>query len=115
MVRHQVLQLKGNVIPRGLMPLERLFDKNDILTNPSKATQDEHVNDINIWTEEDPKVVKLSRGVPEEYQVQYIRLFQAYKYVFVWSYLDLKTFNIDVIQQKSPLKGDTKPHKKKTR
>lgn len=27
---HKVLQLKGNVTPRGLVPLERLFDKNDI-------------------------------------------------------------------------------------
>ena len=27
---HKLLQLKGNVIPRGLVPLERLFDKNDV-------------------------------------------------------------------------------------
>ena len=65
---HCVLQLNGNVIPRGLVPLERLFDKNDIPVNPNKITLGESVRDMNIRTEEDPKVVKLSKGVPEEYQ-----------------------------------------------
>ena len=39
LVGHHVLQLKGNVIPRGLMPLERLFDKDDIPVNPQRAYQ----------------------------------------------------------------------------
>ena len=64
---HRVLKLKGNVIPGGLVPLERLFDKNDIPVNPSKPTPDELVRDLNIGKEEDPKVVKLSKGVLEEY------------------------------------------------
>ena len=45
---HRVLQLKGNVIPRGLVPLERLFDKNDILVNPNKPTPDERIRNLNI-------------------------------------------------------------------
>ena len=36
LLEHRVLQLKGNVIPRGLVPLEILFEKNDILVNPTK-------------------------------------------------------------------------------
>ena len=112
---HRLLQLKGNVIPRGLVPLERLFDKNDIPMNPRKMTLDELVRDVNIGTEEDSKVVKLSKGFPEEYEDQYLRLFQSYKYFFVWSYQDLKTFDIDIIQHKIPLKGDAKPHKQKLR
>ena len=59
---YHVLQLKGNVIPRGLMPLERLFDKNDIPVKPSKMTFDEPVRDVNIGTEEDTNVVTLSKG-----------------------------------------------------
>ena len=79
------------------MPLERLFDKNAIPVNPNKMTLDEPVKDVNIGTEGDPKVIKLSKGVPEEYQCQYLSLFQSYKNIFAWSYQDLKTFNIDII------------------
>ena len=31
---NKVLQLKGNIIPRGLVPLERLFNKDDIPVQP---------------------------------------------------------------------------------
>ena len=30
MAGNKVLQLKGNIIPKGLVPLERLFEKNDV-------------------------------------------------------------------------------------
>ena len=36
---NKVLQLKGNIIPRGLVPLERLFDKNDVPLQPSKVVE----------------------------------------------------------------------------
>ena len=70
---HCVLQLNGNVIPRGLDPLESLFDKNDILVNPSKMTLDDPIMDVNIGIKEDPKVIKLLKGVPEEYPLGPIR------------------------------------------
>ena len=30
MAGNKVLQLKGNIVPIGMVPLERLFDKNDV-------------------------------------------------------------------------------------
>ena len=36
---NKVLQLKGNIIPRGLVPLEILFDKNDVPLQPSKVVE----------------------------------------------------------------------------
>ena len=39
MAGNRVLQLKGNVIARGLVPLERLFDKNDVPLQPSKVVE----------------------------------------------------------------------------
>ena len=85
---HRVLQLKGNVIPRGLVSLDRLFENNDIPVNPIKMTINEPLRDVTIGIEEDPKVVKLSKGVLEEYQNQYLKLFQSYKDVFAYSYQD---------------------------
>jgi hypothetical protein len=47
---HQMLVLKNNQIPKGLIPLERLFNQDDI---PSKSTlqpQPEEVEDSDIGT-----------------------------------------------------------------
>ena len=108
---NKVLQLKGNIIPRGLVPLDRLFDKNDVPLQPSKVVEENQVEDLNLGIETDPKIVKLSRKIPGEYKKQYQKLFQSYKDVFAWSYQDLKTFDINILQHKIPLKGDAKPHK----
>ena len=45
---NKVLQLKGNVIPRGLVPLERLFNKDDVPLQPSKAIEEYQVGDLNL-------------------------------------------------------------------
>ena len=103
------------MIPRGLVPLEILFDKNDVPLQLSKVVEENQVEDLNLGTDADPKIVKLSRKVPEEYKKLYLKLFQSYKDVFAWSYQDLKTFDISIMQHKIPLKGDEKPHKQKLR
>ena len=82
MVSNKLLQLKGNVIPRGLAPLERLFDKNDVPLQPNRVTEETQVEDLNLGTDVDPKIVKLSKEVPEEYKKLYQQLFQSYKDVF---------------------------------
>ena len=112
---HKVLQLKGNVIPRGLVPLERLFDRNNVPLQPNKVVEENQVEDLNLGTDVDPKIVNLSKKVLDEYKELYQKLFQSYKYVFAWSYQDLKTFDISIMQHKIPLKGDAKPHKQKLR
>ena len=95
------------------MPLERLFDKNDVPLQPNKVAEENQVEDLNLGTDVDPKIVKLSKKVPEEYKELYLKLFQSYKDVFAWSYQDLKIFDINIMQHKIPLKEDAKPHKQK--
>ena len=82
MAGNKVLQLKGNVIPRGLVPLERLFDKNDVPLHPNRVTEENQVEDLNLGTDADPKIVKLSKKIPEEYKELYQKLFRSYKDVF---------------------------------
>jgi hypothetical protein len=43
-----IVQLKNNIIPKGLVPLEKLFDKNDMARNPKIIAKDEDVEDCNI-------------------------------------------------------------------
>ena len=112
---HKFLQLKGSVIPWGLVPLERFFDRNNVPLQQNKVVEENQVEYLNLGTDADPKIVKLSKKVPEEYKELYQNLFQSYKDVFAWSYQDLKNFDISIMQHKTPLKGDAKPHKQKLR
>jgi hypothetical protein len=58
-----VLQLKSNVLPRGLVPLEDLFDFNDVAKKPKIEAHGQEVEDCNIGTEEKPRIVKLSKSL----------------------------------------------------
>ena len=48
---HKIIELKGNFIPKGLVPLERLFSKDDTLLKPMLQTIEENVVDYNIGSE----------------------------------------------------------------
>ena len=78
-------------------------------------TEEDQVGYLNLGTYADPKIVKLSKRVPEEYKEKYLKLFQSYKDVFAWSYQGLKTFDVSVMQHKIPLREDAKPYKKNLR
>ena len=80
---------------------------------PNKIVEDNQIEDLNLGTSTDPKIVKLSKKVPEEYKEKYLKLFQSYKDVFVWSYEDLKTFDVNIIQHKIPL-GRMQSHTSKS-
>jgi hypothetical protein len=51
------VQLKNNIIPKGLVQLEKLFDDNDVARNPKITTNDEDVENCNIGTQENPKII----------------------------------------------------------
>ena len=61
-----IIQLKNNFIPRGLIPLEKNFDQNDVANKPKVKPVENVVEDRNIGTEENPKIIKLSKNLPEK-------------------------------------------------
>ena len=85
-----VIQLKSNFIPRGLIPLEKLFDQNDVAKDPKEKLADNAIEDRNIGTKENPKIVKLSKNFLAKEKEEYVDLMQKYTNVFSWSYEDLK-------------------------
>ena len=97
------------------MPLERLFDNDDVYLRSSGKIEAENTVDCNIGTSTDPKNVKISKSLPSEIRTQYQELINQYSYVFAWSYIDLKTYDKKVTQHKIPLKPDTKPVRQKLR
>jgi ribonuclease HI len=108
-VEHNILQLPNNHIPRGLVPLERLFDRNDVSLRGEISDDDTGTIQCNIGTENEPKIVKLSRSLTKEQRSEYIGLLREFVDVFAWTYEDLKTYDTSIIEHKIPLKEETKP------
>ena len=55
-----IVQLPNNYIPRGLVPLEEIFDENDIPFKLVKKEQDPSVQEQNIGSQSHPKLINLS-------------------------------------------------------
>jgi hypothetical protein len=101
---HRIIQLPSNHIPRGLIPLERFFDGNDVAVKGKVSGDDDDTAECNIGTPEEPKFVKLSRSLTGEQRIEYIKLLKEFVDVFAWTYKDLKTYDTSVIEHKIPLK-----------
>jgi hypothetical protein len=71
---HHIVQLPNNHILKGLVPLERLFDRNDVALKGKDSTDEDDVAECNIGTEKDPKFVKLSSNLSREQRDEYVEL-----------------------------------------
>jgi hypothetical protein len=60
---HQIIQLPSNHIPRGLVPLERLFNGNDVAVKGRVVEEDAETVECNISTPEEPKFVKMASSL----------------------------------------------------
>ena len=78
---------------------------------PMETNIEEH----NIGSLAEPKMIKLSNTLPAHIKQQYIELFKEFKDVFAWGYKDLKSYDTSIIQHKIPLKENQKPFKQKFR
>jgi hypothetical protein len=65
-VGHKIVELKKNHIPNGLVPLDRLFENNDVSRKDVIKSQEHEVVECNIGTAANPKIVKISRALPDE-------------------------------------------------
>jgi hypothetical protein len=112
---HHIVQFPSNHIPKGLVPLERLFDRNDVVVKVKGSTENVDVTECNLGTEENPKYVKLSSSLSKEKRVEYVKLLKEFADVFSWKYEDLQTYDTNIIEHKIPLKEETKPFRQKLR
>jgi ribonuclease HI len=113
--QHDIVQLPNNYIPRGLVPLERLFDQNDVPYQPDKKEKDPAVQEHNIGGKSQPKFINLSSELTADEKSKYCSVLKEFSDVFAWKYSDLKTYDPDIIQHKIPLEKDTIPFKQKLR
>ena len=66
-----IIQLKSNYIPKGLIPLEKLFDQNDMAKYPKVHPNENDIQDQNIRIEDSSKIVTLSKKFPPEEKKKY--------------------------------------------
>ena len=67
----EVLQSKNKNIPRGLAPLEDLFDFYDVAKKPTIEHSDSDVEECNIGTEDKPKMIKLANSRRADMKKEY--------------------------------------------
>jgi len=73
------------------------------------------IEECNFGTELKPKLIILSKNLPQQEKDKYIALLKEYQDVFAWSYEDLKSYDTNIIQHKIPIKEDQKPFKQNLR
>ena len=105
------LNLKNNVYPKRLVPLENMFSTND----SSKSVDHNHepykhnVNQtilVNIGSKIHPKNLCIGAQCTEEERAKLLALFSKFWDIFSSYYKDLRDFDLDIIQHSIPFKKD---------
>lgn len=110
-VDHTIIRLSNDFIPKGLVPLKKLFDHNVVPKNPLSNSPKEGIKECNIETLEEIRNKKTFASLQMEVKDKYLDLLRDYKDAFSWSYSDLKTYDTTLIEHKIPLKLEAKPFK----
>lgn len=100
----EVINLKDNFLPKGLTPLEDLFDSNVVPRKPNMEPLKFDIKECNIGTRENPKLIKLLNSLPPIEKVKFLELLKEFKDVFTWGYEDLKSYETNIIQHTIPIK-----------
>ena len=72
----EVLKCKNDKIPRGLTPLEHLFDLNDVAKEPRMDPVETNIEEHNIGNLAEPKMIKLSNTLPTHKKISVHIAFQ---------------------------------------
>ena len=71
------IQLKNNFIPRCLIPLENIFDKNNASKDPKLNPANDVIEEKNIGAEDAPWIIKLSKNFPIKEKEEYTNLMKS--------------------------------------
>ena len=97
------------------MPLEERFDHNDVAKCPGMVPKGTEVEDYNIGTYEDPKIIKVSTSFPSKAKRKYLALLKKYSKVFAWKYEYLKVYDTSFIQNTIPINENENSFRQKLR
>ena len=86
-----------------------------MLLKAALQTTEKNIIHYNIGSEVEPEMIRMSKSQSEKEKKKYISLLKEFVDIFAWSYQDLRTYDTSIIQDKIPLKPNTKPFKQKLR
>jgi hypothetical protein len=98
--------------------LEKFFDLQEKFKRPTNTKTRSSTllyEALNLGTEQDPKNINLGKNCTSVEKVAFMKLFREYKDIFAWTYEDLKTYDMKIIQHVIPLKENAKPFQQKLR
>ena len=100
---------------KGLVPLEKFFDHNDVPYKPTKKENESIVHKHNVGSPTHLKYINMSTHLSSAQSSEYCTLMKQFSDIFAWEYIDLKTYDTNIIQHKIPLEKNTIPFKQKLR
>ena len=80
--QNNIVQLPNNHIPKGLIPLEKLFDHNDVPYNPTQQENESAVHRHNIGSPDHSKYINLSTHFSATQNYKYCNLMKWFADVF---------------------------------
>ena len=78
------------------LPLENVFDQNDVFKSP-KIQVDDEVESCNLGTISMPKMIKLSKIISADMKFKYIEMMNIFIDLFALNYVDLKEYDPTII------------------
>ena len=90
MGKHNIVQFPSNHIPRVLVPLENIFDHNDVPFKPVKREKYPAIHEHNIGSQGHPKFINLSSELNADQKSEFCSLMKEFADIFAWEYSDLR-------------------------
>ena len=107
---------QSNIIPKNIVRLEKLFDLQEKFRKPTNTKNRSSTllyEVVNLGTKQDPKNINLGKNCTTAKKATFMKLFREFKDVFAWTYEDLKTYDMNIIQHVITLKENAKPFQQK--
>lgn len=114
----EIVQLKGNKIPHGIVSLENIFSQKSEGFIPKKGPNLEvnrEYDKINVKSSDDQKWISIGKTYSLKERDKLKSLLTNFKNVFTWSYDDLKIFKKREYRHSIPLIPEVFPFRKKLR
>ena len=99
-------------MPKNIIRLEKLFDLQDkfkIPTNTKTSSLSLRYEVVNLGTKKNPQNINLGIHCTHAERETFMNFFSKFKDFFMWTYEDLKIYDMKIIQHVKPLKEDAQP------
>jgi hypothetical protein len=112
--------MEDDKFPKGSTPLESSFSSSDVRNKETHKEEESKRKvggtiSLNLGTFESPKMVNLGAQCSNEEKAKFTELLREFQDVFAWSYEDLRSFDLALIQHANPIMEGIKPIRKKQR